>query len=458
MSRASKRLTLAATASVAALGLYAGPASADPSDLGIIDPGFSLNANTLEPGCSLASALGAPSVSHLDVTQNAAEVHVRVLSGANFSVDQVLVPGSTVTGYRVYNTFDTGSNAFDVDIDPDQTATDLTGPGGANANSNGVIVCVSDHPDADQNEPYVQDGLPGEVAATNRPIVNPTIAALGVSAVGPLHTYKVGFGYGVQRRYDLTWRTKFGSGGDPMAGPAFGTVTINPRIKQAGVRRYNDIDQFSEAFGGTIADYGQPRVFDVTSTGDPFAYLHNSAGLLSFTTQGDLPISWSVKPSLAPESYGRSVTISDDMLRAWNKSWQDYYAGKGAKPALPLAPGTNSPDPDPSISVVVNPPEVRVSVAPQVIDRTTTVTKTTVVPAKAKATVAARLVKARNGGRVVQVFVNSLAKQEMVRIRLLAKGHVVTATAKRVSSNKFVKITGLKVAKKVTSVRAAVMG
>src|SRR5262249_1731608 len=153
------------------------------------------------------------------------------------------------------------------------------------------------------------------------------------------------FGYQVQRRYDMTWRNLFGSGGDPMALPGFGSVRVpSLRNKQAGVRRYNDIDQAGEAYTNGMPQtfYGQPQVFDVSGNGAPQAYLYNGGtSLLTFATQGDLPISWSIKPSLAPESYGRTVTLTDDMLRAWNQSWQDYYAGKGPKPALPLAPGTN---------------------------------------------------------------------------------------------------------------------
>ena len=63
-----------------------------------------------------------------------------------------------------------------------------------------VIVCISDHEDSGQNEPYEQ-AADGEVAATNRPIIQPTIAALGVSAIEPLNTYKLGFGYSIERWY-----------------------------------------------------------------------------------------------------------------------------------------------------------------------------------------------------------------------------------------------------------------
>ena len=122
------------------------------------------------------------------------ELQVRVFDIWGHSVDQVLVAGDT-SGYRVYNTFDTGSINNDADIDPNQTATDLMAFDGKNVDESDTIVCVSDHEDSGQNEPYIQDGLPGEVAAKNRPIIQPIVAALGVSAVEGLNTYKVGFGY-----------------------------------------------------------------------------------------------------------------------------------------------------------------------------------------------------------------------------------------------------------------------
>jgi len=55
--------------------------------------------------------------------------------------------------------------------------------------------------DADEAAPYAQEPG-GEVSAKNRPTITPTIAALGVSAIGPLNTYRVGFGYAVSDWYD----------------------------------------------------------------------------------------------------------------------------------------------------------------------------------------------------------------------------------------------------------------
>ena len=297
----------------------------------------------------------------VDLGDRNEELQVRVADIWPASIDQVLVAGET-SGYRVYNTFDTGSINNDADIDPNQTATDMMAFDGKNVDEGDTIVCKSDHEDSGQNEPYVQDGLPGEVAAKNRPIIQPTLAALGVSAISNLNTYKAGFGYSVERWYaphtiadspaftlDLT---------DPMASWfGFTHVWIPTRAEQDGVLRHNDIDDFGESFAdphSELADHGQIEVFHMN--GDPQAYLHNSvtgpdgsgrgpAGLLTFTTQGDLPISWTVKASLAPEAYSRSVELTDAFLRDWENDWQAFYAGTGPKPTLALAPGTNAPAP-----------------------------------------------------------------------------------------------------------------
>ena len=211
MAKKSTRFALAATASLAVLSMGAATAQADYLHLGDAAvsndaPAFRLNKWTLEPGCFSPGMHrlhhGIDVDAHIDVTERSKQAHVKVTSGANFSVDQVLVPGKRA-GYKVYNTFDTGSINNDADVDPDQTATDLTGPGGADVDKSDIIVCVSDHPDGDQNEPYISDGLPGEVAAINRPIIQPTVSALGVRlgcrARAGRRRHKVGFGYDVQR-------------------------------------------------------------------------------------------------------------------------------------------------------------------------------------------------------------------------------------------------------------------
>lgn len=382
---------------------------------------FRLNSYTLEPGAFDATShrmwgthkmFGHDGLirfqwdvnvdDHVDVTQQYTEAHVTVEADAPFSIDQVLVPGKH-TGYKVYNTFDTGTDNADPDIDPGQTATDLMALLGKEGKPDyvdpcDIIVVISDHPDASQNEPYVEAGG-GEVAATNRPIIKPFVAALGVSAVEPLNTYKIGFGYSVERWYDFSWYAAFNTDradgfwwGDPQAfftttkwNEGFSHVYIKDRPEQPGVRRYNDIDEFGEEFSDPHSEkssYGQPTVF--YKGGDPYAYLHKSlpgavdggyytdtllemmadqtgaSGLLTFTAQGDLPISWALKASLAPESYGRKAVFTDDELRAWEAAWQAYYEGKGPKPTLPLAPGTNSPAP--KVGVIVNVPQTTVVV------------------------------------------------------------------------------------------------
>jgi hypothetical protein len=352
---------------------------------------FRLDAYDLEPGCHLAEDLAVDG--HIDIGDDVGSTHVFVPTFAtDFSVDQVLVSGDN-SGYRIYNAFDTGTINNDPDIDPTQSATNLEPlPGDTGVDVEDVIVCVSDHEDSGQNEPYEQAD-DGEVAATNRPIIQPELAALGVSAIEPLNTYKAGFGYSIERWYqphtindvppftlDLT---------DPM-GFLFDDgipthVKVPTRIERDGVLRVNDFDDFGEQFASPHyerADHGQPEAFHMN--GDPYAYLHNSVagpdgsgrgpwGLLTFTTQGDLPLTWSLKASLAPERYLRSAEVTDDFLRAWEQEWQDYYDGEGPKPSLPLAPGTNSPAPD--TDVIVNVPET----APPANTSTSTTNNNTVV-------------------------------------------------------------------------------
>lgn len=512
-------VALVAGSALALMGAAAGTASADPLDYGDAAvrqtaPEFRLNGGTLEPGCFQLGRgshhLGVDVDAHIDVTERVRQAHIRV-TDANFSIDQALIPGYG-TGYQVYNTFDTGSIATDPDIDNSQAATDLAAPGGANVDHKNIIVCVSDHPDADQNEPYVSDGLPGEVAAIDRPIIQPTIASLGMSVLTSHQTYKVGFGYEVQRGYDAHWRKLFlndwvigpgSSFGDPMAWDTDGDqeldhVFVFARPEQAGVRRYNDVDEYGEQYnsGAEKSSYGQPIWFDVSGSGDPEAYLHkslpgvvnggfapwdslieaaadqtDSSGLHTFSAEGDLPLSWATKASLAPQRYGKKVTLTDDMFRAWNSAWQNYYRGTGAKPALPLAPGTKSPDPLPHITII-NPP-IQKDENGQV--RTVTIVQQVPAPAApaapappqgsvlgankaTKPTVRAKLVRGGNG-RFVQVHVRSDAKKARVVVQLRnAKNRTVSTTMKTVSTNQDVRITGLKVGKQVKSVKATVAG
>jgi hypothetical protein len=405
---------MAALAAGVGLMAFASPAMAGYGDFAVKDdaPKFRLNPLTLEPGCfQLGVSFTYRDVdadAHIDVQQLVKEAHISVDPGANFSIDQALIPGKN-SGYKVYNTFDTGTVDNDADIDPDQTATDLAALGGDDVDyASKIIVCVSDHP-ADQNEPYIEDGLPGEVAAVNRPIIQPLLACIGASAIEPLNTYKVGFGYDVEQWYDFTWADAFRNDGVFGPGLSFGDpqgfdtdgddhadhVFIKYRAEQAGVRRFNDFDEYGEEYSNPHYEktgYGQPVIFH--EDGDAEAYLHKSLpgtvdggglgaaweealadqtsalGLLTFTAQGDLPMSWHLKASLAPESYARSVMLDDAALRAWEAAWQAYYDGAGAKPTTPLCPGTNSPARD-----NVNPTPAAPAPAPVTNTQTNTITR-----------------------------------------------------------------------------------
>jgi hypothetical protein len=420
-----------ALAATLAVGTTAAFADGGPGDKAVAEdaPTFRLNPYTLEPGCYLAKDLAD---AHVDFGDTVKSAHIKVRPRANFSVDQALVPGKD-SGYVVYNTFDTGTSSTDADIDPDQTAVNLEAAGGDDVKKGDIIVCISDHEDSGQNEPYEQ-APNGEVAATNRPIIQPTIAALGVSAIEPLNTYKLGLGYSIERWYaphmiadvpPFTLALTDPQGFLKDANGIFTHVFVKTRAEQPGVRRVNDIDDFGEQFADPHfekSDHGQPEVFN--AGGDPQAYLHNSVtapdgsgrgplGLLTFTTQGDLPISWTVKASLAPQRYTRSVDLTDDELRAWEKSWQDFYKGTGPKPSLPLAPGTNAPAP--AAGVVVNVPPG------------STVTNNTTVVQSAPATVSNRCVS----GRSVRLVLSRKARKGSIRF-VGAKG-VQTVKARRSS-------------------------
>jgi len=405
-----KPLVVGALAASASF-VFASSAMALPGDAGVQSSSpFRLNPYTLEPGCFIPGRGSVDLDSHLDLTylsdaQIARELHVTLDDDAHFSVDQVLVP-SVIDGYQIYNTFDTGTSGSDDDIDPNQTGVDLFAPdsngidGPDPLGQHSVIVCVSDH-GAPQNEPYVQedDGL---VAAKNRPILAPKVTALGVSAIEPLNTYKVGFGYDVEQWYVAP---SFDGAGalptvtDPNAipSPTFGGnlpafVRLDPRPDDFpyDARRVNDMDTASENWDDPNGqpDYGQTRLFKragdltawtLTDNNQPDTLSH----LITFTAQGDLPVTWSLRPSLAPSSSFREATLTDDQLRAWEQSWQDYYTG-GAKPTMPLAPGTNSPAP--KAQTIVNLPETAAPATPsapsapsapatttQVVERTTVV-------------------------------------------------------------------------------------
>jgi hypothetical protein len=357
---------VAALAAGVGLMAFASPAMALPGDDAIKSSSpFRLNPYTLEPGCTTR----AHTDSHIDIAALVdgdirEELHVTVGHDSPVSVDQVLVPGR-YGGYAVYDEFDTGSIDNDADVDPNQTAVDLFGPEGTSfIDNDDVIVCVSDH-DAYQNEPYEQEAG-GLVAAWNRPEIEPKITCLGASAIEPLNTYKVGFGYGVKRGYDATRPVQLLGVRDPNAvdfnhDGTPDAVYIKTREDGAyDARRVNDMDAFGEEFGySSIADLGQTELFKLSGDETAWTLSNNNepdtlSNLITFTTQGDLPLTWTVRASLAPSRYEHSITLDDAALRRWEADWQVYYDG-GAKPSMRLCPGTNSPAPD--TDVVVNVPQ-----------------------------------------------------------------------------------------------------
>ena len=202
------------------------------------------------------------------------------------------------------------------------------------------------------------------MSAKNRPVIAPKVTALGVSAIEPLNTYKVGFGYAVESWY--TMPTFDGHGlfpavTDPEAS-AFGSdglpnvVRLRARSDDLPYdsRRVNDVDKAGESWTHGDIDDGQD-IF-LRRSGDDTAWTDsNGNGLLTTLTQGDLPIQWSLRPSLAGPGSLREAELTDDQLRQWNADWQSYYRGEGPKPTLMLPPGTNSPTPD--TTVIVNLPE-----------------------------------------------------------------------------------------------------
>jgi hypothetical protein len=369
-----------------AMGVLASPAMALPGDPAIDSSNpFRLDEGDLEPGCFHPGRGPVDLDTHLDLTYLmdgaiARELHVTVDATSPINVDEVLVP-SLIDGYQVYDEFTNTGRA--ADIGPNFTAVDLFAPdsndfdGPDPIDVGDVIVCTSDH-GLPQNEPYQQEAG-GLVSAKNRPIIAPKVTALGQSAISNLRTYKLGFGYVTEKwyvapTYDGANTFPFNpTVSDPNAvpSPTFGGllpafVRIAPRLNDLpyDARRVNDVDQSGEDFGNVKTDYGQTRLFkqegDLTAwTSSNNAQPDTLAHLITFNAQGDLPMKWSIRPSLASPASLRETTFTDDNFRAWNKSWQAYYLGTGPKPTLPLAPGTNSPDPQ--NTVIVNPPVVNVT-------------------------------------------------------------------------------------------------
>ena len=311
--------------------------------------------------------------------------------------------------------------------------------------------------------PAATDGVSdaNEVYAKNRPIIKPTIASLGQGAVRGIKGYKLGLGYSVEKWYSTA---NAGAGGetpllrltDPMgflldklttvpvlggtsttatidddaghvrippriAGPRFDAVTDGP-----GVLRVNDIDIASEDSGNPHfepANYDQTDMFNVQGDAQSFCLGGFScAGIVAFGAQGDLPIKWTVKASLAAVESMRDVSLTPAMFDAWEQGWQDYYCGKAAHPALPLTPGTNSPDPRGSCPVVINLPETRPTAAPQVV---VTPAPVTIVNAAAPAAAKPAAPAAK------KVAKKATAKQKKAFKRCMTKANKKSGKAKR---------------------------
>jgi hypothetical protein len=478
------RFALFMSALLAVFSIGAASALALPGDHAISASNFRLNDYTLEPGCFIPHRNAPVDVdSHLvfGVDSVTGEAHLTVSDGAAFSIDQVLAP-SPIDGYRVVNEFDTGTINNDPDIDPGQTATGITSPTRF-VDTRDLIVCVSGgHGDAAQNEPYNQeDG--GLVSAKNRPILVPHVTALGVSAIENLNTYKIGFGYSVEQWYSRpSFETSEDGNGllasvtDPngFPSPTFGSslpafVALAPRPADFpyDARRVNDVDKAGESWTHGDPDDDQSILFKQGGDSTAWTDSHGN-GLLTKLTQGDLPISWTLRASLASPDSERTVAFTDDDLRAWNKSWQDYYDCAGPKPTLPLAPGTNSPASDDGNDC--NAP-VKAPATTSAPASTTSTTTTTIIQQAAgsgtaarsatgaakkasKASIrSARVVATKQGKRLV-VFVKSTKKTARIQIRMYdARGRKVGQMTKTVRTNRSVKVSGVRVAGKVKTVK-----
>jgi hypothetical protein len=500
----SLRSALIASAAIAALGASATTASALPGDPGIDSSAPQrLNAATLEPGCFDLGRAGYW-FSNVDASSFDAkgdylpdgELVLKNKTGSrgvpSFDIDQVLVP-SKFGGYKVYNSFDVGSGANEnaPSISNGETGVEMFAPD-ANGNgnpdpidANDIIVCLSDDSSASQNEPYALDDASGLVYAKNRPIVAPKVTALGVSAVEPLNTYKVGFGYAVEKWYSAP---SFDGHGlfptvtdpnavpSPTAGgnlPAFVRMDPRPDFPYDALR-VNDVDAFGDEWEGgqQAADRGQTRKFKATGDDTAWSLSNNNetdtlAHLITFTAQGDLPLTWALRPSLASPASRRAVTIDYAFLANWNKQWQDYYDCKGPLPSLPLAPGTNSPASDDGndCNAPVSAP-AQTSTAPASTTSTTTIIQqvspassavrsTTAAKAVKTAVRSARILRTKSG-RVLQVYVRSAGKSARIKITMYgANGRKVGQVTKTVATNRTVKVTGVRVGKKVKTVKVA---
>jgi hypothetical protein len=462
------RLALFASALVAASGVT-GVAQAASGDRAISDPlpgEFRLNPYTLEPGCFspryVPSNIDLSSFD-MDVVANE-ELRVANRSGDDlfsYNIDQILVPAHG-NGYRVYDTF----NRHGADIAPGEQEGEMFAPGDGAIENDDVILCVSDEL-APQNEPYAQeDG--GLVSAKNRPVIVPKVTGIGASALEPLNTYKIAFGYDVPTWYEAPTFDGFGAFpavtdpesflDDDDGIPTFVRMKVRLDDLPYDARRVNDVDFPIEGFHGGDENSGQSIVFH--RDGDDTAWLEDDngeklAGLITSVTQGDFPVSWSLRPSLANPDAFQEVEFTLADLHAWEQDWQDYYDCEGPLPAMPLAPGSNPPASDDAedCNAPPAPAAPAAPAAPVVNNNNTTTTNNTTVVNRCVSSRQVSLRLAKNAQRgTVRVAGNTIrARRSDGRLRAMvdlrgmegSQGAYVRATVRQKVNGKWQRSTRL---------------
>ena len=259
-------------------------------------------------------------------------------------------------------------------------------------------------------------------------------------------------------------------------------MRLDPR-EDPGVfdsRRVNDVDSANENWSGLQSDYGQTRVFKQSGDATAWSLSNNNdpdtlSHLITFTAQGDLPLSWTLRPSLASPDSRKTATIDYAFLADWNKQWQDYYDCKAGLPAMPLAPGTNSPAPDDSIDCGAQQSAPATTPAPASTSTSTNTTTTIVqqVAASGKSAVrsangaaakaakssirSAKVIRSKTGKRLV-VFVRSTKATARIQIRMYgADGREVGSVKRTVATNRSVKVN-TRLSGKVKTVKVVLLG
>ncbi len=145
--------------------------------------------------------------------------------------------------------------------------------------------------------------------------------------------------------------------------------------------------------------------------------------------------------------------------------------GHGPQAQLPLAPGTNSPDPDPSITVIVNAQvsapagggaavPVATTVVIQQAGAANTARSATGSSKKAsRASIRSARVIATASGKRLAVFVKSASRTARIQIRMYgANGRKVGQVTRTVATNRTVKVSNLRVGSKVKTVKVTLVG